>query len=82
MYVGAGSLLSGSEESCRDASDSDWDSGQNKQDRIAEERAGCWWLTPVILATWQAEIKRISVQGQPQANSLWRLCQQRTPEQN
>jgi hypothetical protein len=27
--------------------------------------AGCQWLTPVILATWQAEIRRIVVPGQP-----------------
>jgi hypothetical protein len=24
-----------------------------------------WWLIPVILATWKAEIKRIVVQSQP-----------------
>jgi hypothetical protein len=23
-------------------------------------RAGTWWLTPIILATWEAEIRRIS----------------------
>jgi hypothetical protein len=25
--------------------------------------AGHWWLTPVILASWEAEIRRIAVQG-------------------
>jgi hypothetical protein len=25
----------------------------------------CWWLTSVILATWEAEIGRIELQGQP-----------------
>jgi hypothetical protein len=25
------------------------------------ETAGCWWLTPVILATQEAEIRRITV---------------------
>jgi hypothetical protein len=28
-------------------------------------QAGCWWLTPVILATGKAEIRRIKVLGQP-----------------
>jgi hypothetical protein len=27
--------------------------------------AGCWWLTPVILATQEAEIRRIKVPSQP-----------------
>jgi hypothetical protein len=27
--------------------------------------AGCWWLTPIILATQEAEIRRIEVQSQP-----------------
>jgi hypothetical protein len=25
----------------------------------------CWWLTPVVLATQEAEIRRIVVQSQP-----------------
>jgi hypothetical protein len=31
--------------------------------------AGYQWFTPVILATQEAEIRRIVVQSQPQANS-------------
>jgi hypothetical protein len=27
--------------------------------------ARCWWLIPVILTTWQAEMRKIVVQGQP-----------------
>jgi hypothetical protein len=26
--------------------------------------ARCWWLTPVILATWEVEIRKIMLPGQ------------------
>jgi hypothetical protein len=29
------------------------------------DKAGCWWLTPVILVTQEAEVRRIVVQSQP-----------------
>jgi hypothetical protein len=29
-------------------------------------KAGNWCLTPIILATWEAEIARIAIQGQPE----------------
>jgi hypothetical protein len=28
-------------------------------------KAGCWQLTPIILANWEAEVMKIVVQGQP-----------------
>jgi hypothetical protein len=31
---------------------------------------GPWWLTPEILATWEAEIRKITLQSQSGANSL------------
>jgi hypothetical protein len=32
---------------------------------LTDEGAGHWWIKPLILATWEAEIGRILVQGQP-----------------
>jgi hypothetical protein len=36
----------------------------HKQLIIGEKQLGVGWLTPVILATWEAEIGRIKIQGQ------------------
>jgi hypothetical protein len=33
----------------------------------------CWWLTPIILATQEAEIRRTAIWSQSQANSSWNL---------
>jgi hypothetical protein len=38
---------------------------QIKYDLKNKKQVGRWWLTPVILATWEAEIRRISGQSQP-----------------
>jgi hypothetical protein len=32
--------------------------------KILKKIVKCWWLTPVILATQEAEIRRIMVQSQ------------------
>jgi hypothetical protein len=31
---------------------------------LKKKNAGCWWLTPAILATQEAEIRRITIQSQ------------------
>jgi hypothetical protein len=35
-----------------------------KEERKGKE-ARCWWFTPVNLATWEAEIRRIMARSQP-----------------
>jgi hypothetical protein len=48
---------------------------------IKRNEAGLWCLIPVILATWEAKIRRIMVQGQP-----WQIVQEiptpKQPKQN
>jgi hypothetical protein len=41
--------------------------GETATDSIFKNRLGaqCWWLTPVIPATWESEFGRITVSGQP-----------------
>jgi hypothetical protein len=43
---------------------------------LRDSEAGCWWLTPVILVTLEAEIRRITVQSQSRKDIL------RTPFSN
>jgi hypothetical protein len=40
--------------------------------------AGHWWLTPVILATQEAEIRRISVRSQPGQIAIETLSQNKS----
>jgi hypothetical protein len=37
------------------------------------ELTGHWWLTPVILTTQEAEIRRIEVQSQPGQTVHWNV---------
>jgi hypothetical protein len=40
-----------------------------------------WWLTPVILATWEADFRMISIQGQTEQIVL-KPPSPKQPEQN
>jgi hypothetical protein len=35
--------------------------GEGGRKRKREKKKNHWWLTPVVLATWEAEIRRIMV---------------------
>jgi hypothetical protein len=54
--------------------------GEGKEEEVGgekkeEEEAECWWLIPIILATQEAKIKRITVQDQPKQIVLETLSQ-------
>jgi hypothetical protein len=34
------------------------------------QHAACWWLTTVITATWEAEIRKVEVRSQPRTNKF------------
>jgi hypothetical protein len=36
---------------------------------VTPKSSKAWWYSPIIPATWQAEIRRIAVQGQPMQKS-------------
>jgi hypothetical protein len=38
-------------------------SGLGMEDVKASGHSQAWWLTPVILATWEAEIRKMTIQG-------------------
>jgi hypothetical protein len=38
--------------------------GYAPNNRASNEAAWHWWLTPAVLASWEAEFRMITVQGQ------------------
>jgi hypothetical protein len=44
-------------------------------------KAGCWWLTAIMLSTWEPKIRRIMVQGQPR-QVVHGISISKKPEQN
>jgi hypothetical protein len=38
---------------------------ENKEVIVIMIHSQVWWLIPIIPATWEAEIRRIMIQGQP-----------------
>jgi hypothetical protein len=51
-----------------------------KSDPSFENLAGLWWLTPVILATQKAQIRRIMVHSQPW-EKVWETLSPKKPSQ-
>jgi hypothetical protein len=50
---------------------------------MKKDDTGCWWLTPVILATQKAVMRRITVQSQPGQivhETLWKKPNTRIKE--
>jgi hypothetical protein len=47
-----------------------WAPKQDLVSKVKKKGARCWWLMPVILATQEAEIRRMVVPGQPQFEAL------------
>jgi hypothetical protein len=37
---------------------------------VSKLNSQCWWLMPIILATWKTEIRKIKVRGQPGQTAL------------
>jgi hypothetical protein len=44
---------------------------KKRRRRNKERKVRHWWLMPIILATWEAEIRRIAIPGQPGMKKHW-----------